>query len=58
MTLVGRSLRNLATSLAIDAIFGKEKMVKNSLSGRRNTGIEAQLFKDFGEIPSSSHDSS
>ena len=39
MTMDVASLRNLATSLARDAIFGKEKMVKNSLSGRRNTGI-------------------
>ena len=33
------SLRNLDTALARDAIFGREEMVKNSLSGRRSTGI-------------------
>ena len=33
------SLRNLATALARDATFSTEEMViKNSLSGRRNTG--------------------
>ena len=33
------SLRNLTTALAREAIFGKEELAKNSLSGRNNTGI-------------------
>jgi len=33
------NLRNLTTALARDAIFGKEVLAKNSLSGRRSTGI-------------------
>ena len=33
------SLRNLTTALAREAIFGKEELAKNSLSGRKNTGI-------------------
>ena len=33
------SLRNLAVSLAKDAIFGKEEMSRKSLSGRKNTGV-------------------
>ena len=33
----GSNLRNLALSLVREAIFGKEKMIKCSLSGRKNT---------------------
>ena len=33
------SLRNLTTALAREAIFGREEMVKKSLSGRKNTEI-------------------
>lgn len=32
------SLRNLTTSLAKEAIFGREELAKCSLSGRKNTG--------------------
>ena len=33
------SLRNLATALARESIFGREEMAKKSLSGRKNTDI-------------------
>ena len=33
------SLRNLATALARDAIFGRKEMAKKSLSGRHHTGV-------------------
>ena len=32
------SLRALTTALAKDAIFGREELIKSSLSGRKNTG--------------------
>ena len=32
------TLRELAIALAHDVVFGQEKLIKNSLSGRKNTG--------------------
>ena len=32
------TLRELTIALARDAVFGREELIKNSLSGRKNTG--------------------
>ena len=37
------SLRLLTTALARDAIFGREELANKSLSGRKNTGVLAQV---------------
>ena len=41
------SLRLLTTTLARDAIFGREERANKSLSGRKNTGVLAQEKLDY-----------
>ena len=40
-------LRELATALARDAIFDKDKLIRSSLSGRENTGSSEKKKLDY-----------
>ena len=44
------TLRELSIALARDAVFGREELIKNSLSGRKNTGSLDRKKMDYTVI--------